>query len=239
MATLAGSGSARGRQAVPAAAQSPAPARAPGGTAPTPDPNLQPPRFSGRSGYSLFVVFMKVLLPALATAMILLVIAWPQISPTEERFRIGVSSISLEEAENLSMLNPRFDGIDERNRPYSVTADIAVQESGSADVVDLELPKADMSMDDGSWVAVMAKSGRYHRKEETVDLVGDVVMFHDEGFEVKTDIAHVDLQAGVAEGDRPVEAQGPTGTLTSEGFRVEERGERIFFTGKSRMVMYE
>ena len=213
------------------------PASAGGLPAVTPPP--QPPRLSGRSSYSFFVMAMKVLLPALATAMVLLVVAWPQISPTEERFRIGISSISLEEAESLSMLNPRFDGIDERNRPYSVTADLAVQDNSNDDLVDLELPKADMSMDDGTWVAVMAKSGRYHRKDETVDLVGDVVMFHDEGFEVKTEIAHVDLRAGVAEGDQAVEAQGPSGTLVSEGFRVEDRGERIFFTGKSSLVMYQ
>ena len=221
----------QGGQGAPAGA----PAGAPGGTAAA----MQPPRFSGRSSYSLFVLSMKVLLPALATALVLLIIAWPQISPTEERFRIGVSSISLEEAESLSMLNPRFDGIDEHNRPYSVTADLAVQDSGNDDLVDLELPKADMSMDDGTWVAVMAKSGRYHRKSETVDLSGEVVLFHDEGFEMKTEFAHVDLKAGVAEGDRAVEAQGPSGTLSSEGFRVEDRGERIYFTGKSRMVVYQ
>jgi lipopolysaccharide export system protein LptC len=223
-----------------AAATVPAPHSGTGGARPpVPAGPVQPPRFSGRSGYSLFVLAMKVLLPALATAMVLLVIAWPQISPNEDRFRIGISSISLEEAESLSMLNPRFDGIDERNRPYSVTADLAVQDKRNDDLVDLELPKADMSMDDGTWVAVMAKSGRYDRKAETVDLTGDVVMFHDEGFEVKTDYARVDLNSGVAEGDHPVQAQGPGGSLESEGFRVEDRGERIFFTGKAHMVMYQ
>ena len=218
----------------------PPPGQAPAQTGPsaTPAPVAQPPRLSGRSSYSVFVGTMKVLLPALATALVLLIIVWPQISPTDERFRIGVSSISLEEADRLSMLNPRFDGIDERDRPYSVTADLAVQDTGNDDLIDLELPKADLTMEDGTWLAVMAKAGRYHRKAETVDLLGDVVMFHDEGFEVKTDIAHVDLKAGTAEGDQPVEAQGPSGTLTSEGFRVEDRGERIFFTGQSHMIMY-
>lgn len=199
----------------------------------------QPPRLSGRSSYSLFVVLMKVLLPALATALILLVVVWPQLSPDDDRFRISVSSISLEQADNLTMLNPRFDGIDESNRPYSVTADLAIQDKSNDNLVDLELPKADVTLEDGTWLAIMAKAGRYHREAETVDLIGDVIVFHDEGFEVKTDFAHIDLNGGTAEGDQAVEAHGPIGMLNSEGFRVEEEGERIFFTGKAHMVMYQ
>ena len=182
---------------------------------------------------------MKVLLPALATALILLVVVWPQLSPQDDRFRISVSSISLEQADNLTMLNPRFDGIDERSRPYSVTADLAIQDNANDNLVDLELPKADVTLEDGTWLAIMAKSGRYHREDETVDLMGDVIVFHDEGFEVKTDFAHINLVDGTAEGDQPVEAHGPIGMLNSEGFRVEDEGERIFFTGKAYMLMYE
>ncbi len=198
----------------------------------------QPPRLSGRSGYSFFVVLMKLLLPALATALILLVVVWPQLTPDDDRFRISVSSISLEQADNLTMLNPRFDGIDNQNRPFRVTADLAIQDKSNDNLIDLELPKADMTMEDGTWLAIMAKSGRYHREAETVDLTGDVVVFHDEGFEVKTEFAHIDLTAGTAQGDQPVEASGPVGTLNSEGFRVENEGERIFFTGRAQMVMY-
>lgn len=203
-----------------------------------PTQQSEPPRFSGNNRYSFFVVLLKVLLPATAAALLLLLIAWPQITPGDSAFRIGVERLSLDQAESLSMLNPRYDGLDENNRPFSVTADLATQATGDADIVDLELPKADMTLDDGTWLAVMAKSGRYYREAETVDLTGDVVLFHDDGFEVRTEFAHVDLRGGRAEGDEAVEGQGPTGTLNSEGFRIENKGERIFFTGKSRMIMY-
>ncbi len=199
----------------------------------------QPPRFSGRNGYSIFVVLLKVLLPALAAALILLVFAWPQLEPRDNAFRIGVSQISLDQAESLSMLNPRFDGLDKLNRPFSVTADLATQETGESEIVDLELPKADLTLEDGTWLAIMAKAGRYHRKAEIVNLAGDVVLFHDQGFEVRTEVAHVYLNDGRAEGDEPVEGHGPLGTLVSEGFRIEDQGKRVFFTGKSRMLVYK
>ncbi len=202
-------------------------------------PPRQPPRFSGRNGYSIFVVLLKVLLPALAAALILLVFAWPQLDPRDDAFRIGVSRISLDQAESLSMLNPRFDGLDDLNRPFSVTADLATQEAGDSDIVDLELPKADLTLENGTWLAIMAKAGRYHRKAEIVDLAGDVVLFHDDGFEVRTEVAHIHLKHGRAEGDQAVEGHGPLGTLTSEGFRIEDQGKRVFFTGKSRMLVYK
>lgn len=198
----------------------------------------QPPRLSGHSSYSFFVGFMKVLLPALAAALMLLVVIWPQIAPNRDVFKIPVLDISLEQADSLNMLNARYDGVDRSDRPFTVTADLATQESGSAAVIDLELPKADITLDDGTWLAITARRGYYRRDAETIELAGDVILFHDRGFEVRTESALVDLRGGSAEGDEPVRGQGPAGTLVSDGFRLSERGERIHFTGKSRMVIY-
>lgn len=199
----------------------------------------QPPRLSGRNPYSLFVGFLKVLLPALAVALVLLVVAWPQLMPDERQFRIGVTEISLEQAESLSMLNARFDGLDSNNQPFTVTADLATQATGDSPIIDLELPKADITLHDGTWLAITANSGRYQREDGRVDLNGDVVLFHDEGFEVQTEAATVDLKGGEAHGSDPVHGQGPLGILNAEGFRLVENGERIIFTGKSRLIIYQ
>ena len=87
-------------------------------------------------------------------------------------------------------------------------------------------------------LALTAKVGYYDRETELLDLVGAVNLFHDEGFEVRTAKAQVDLKNGIASGDEPVESQGPSGTLTSEGFRVLDKGDTVFFTGKSKMILY-
>ncbi|MGF1609058.1 MAG: LPS export ABC transporter periplasmic protein LptC [Kiloniellales bacterium] len=199
---------------------------------------LHPPRFSGRNAYSLFVVVLKVVLPAFAAALVLLVVVWPQLNPDDSRFRIGVTRISLSQAENLSMMNARYDGIDKESRPFTITADLATQESANADIVDLELPKADITLEDGTWLVLTAKTGRYRREAETVELNDNVVVFHDQGFEVRTDAATIFLKEGAARGSSPVQGQGPSGLLTSEGFQLINRGERIIFTGKSRLVLY-
>jgi lipopolysaccharide export system protein LptC len=208
------------------------PGGAPPGKAVPPAP---PPRLSGRNSYSIFVGFMKVLLPALAVALILLVVVWPQLSQDDSRFRIRVSDISLEQADSL---NARFEGVDDRNQPFTLTADEASQTAGDDNLVHLELPKGDITLEDGTWLAMTAREGRYRRDTQVLELSGEVTLFHDQGFELRTETARVDLDAGIAQGSEPVEGQGPFGNIVSEGFRVLERGERILFTGKSRAILH-
>ncbi len=197
----------------------------------------QPPRLSLSDRYSVFVGFMKVLLPATAAALILLVVAWPQFAIEEEGFRLSVSKLAPGQAESLTMLNARFEGIDERNRPYTVTADIATQSENDKDLMTLERPKADITLADGAWLALTAKSGEYRKEAQVLDLIGSVNLFHDKGFELRTESARVHLDEGIAEGAQPVEGQGSIGTITAEGFRVLDRGARIFFLGRSHLVI--
>ena len=135
------------------------------------------------------------------------------------------------------MLNARFDGLDEKNRPYTVTADMATQSDSDEDLIELELPKADITLEDGAWLALTARSGKYRQKSQILDLIGSVSLFHDQGFELRTEAARVDLARGVAEGNQPVQGQGSTGFIEAQGFRVLDRGARIIFTGKARLIV--
>ncbi|MCW5774283.1 MAG: hypothetical protein KIT16_21755, partial [Rhodospirillaceae bacterium] len=38
-------------------------------------------------------------------------------------------------------------------------------------------------------------------------------------------------------GNRPVVAHGPKGTIESQGFRIEDKGQTIYFTGKTRVTL--
>jgi lipopolysaccharide export system protein LptC len=195
------------------------------------------PRMSMRDRYSTFVGFMKLLLPALAAALILLVIAWPEFTVDDGGFRLSVSRLAPDQADSLTMLNARFDGLDEKNRPYTLTADMATQSDSDEDLIELELPKADITLEDGAWLALTARSGKYRQKAEILDLIGSVSLFHDQGFELRTEAARLDLAKGVAEGNQPVQGQGSVGFIEAEGFRVLDRGARIIFTGKAHMII--
>ncbi|MDJ0944053.1 MAG: LPS export ABC transporter periplasmic protein LptC [Kiloniellales bacterium] len=193
---------------------------------------------AGRSAYAILIGVLKTLLPSFAIGMVLLIFAWPQINVESEHFRLGVPELAADYADSLSMLNARFDGVDEEGRPFSLSADEASQPSSVNEIVDLSLPKGDITLKDGTWLALTAKTGKYDRQGNTLDLEGAVSLFHDQGFELLTETAEVDLEVGRAEGSDPVTGQGPFGQLLSEGFRVEDDGDTIVFTGRSRMVLY-
>lgn len=197
----------------------------------------QPPRLSGRNSYSLFVTSMKLLLPALATGLVLLVIAWPQIIPDQRSLGLDWTEMAREQAKTLNMLNAHYSGVDENNQPFNVTADMATQAPNNEDVVELQHPKADIQTTEGALVALSARLGHFDREVEILDLSGRVHLTHDKGFEITTETATVDLKGGTASGDAAVSGQGPAGELQAEGFRLREQGQIIVFTGKSRMLI--
>jgi lipopolysaccharide export system protein LptC len=190
-------------------------------------------RPSGR--YSRLVGMLKLVLPLVAAALLLLVGAWPQIQASFER--IALPRIDQREAHDLRMLNARYTGLDRRNRPYVVTAEVARQTPNKDDLLSLEGPKADITLQNGAWMALTSDTGMYQSQAQLLDLFGQVNIFHDRGMTFASDSAHIDLAQGTAEGNEPVAGHGPSGELTSEGFRMLDKGDVIIFTGRARMLV--
>ncbi|MBL6929323.1 MAG: LPS export ABC transporter periplasmic protein LptC [Rhodospirillales bacterium] len=195
-------------------------------------------------GYSRFVGMMKILLPVGAAILIILVAAWPYLQPSDGRFLIGFSTMVSSEAENPNIVNPRLVGTDASNNPFSITADLAknfrIRKDfwDAGEPVELEMPKADITLDDGSWLVLTAETGLLSPVDKTLELTGAVNLFHDSGYEIRTDIATIDLQAGAAHSNVPVEGQGPFGNLNAEGMKLKDKGRTITFTGKAKLVIY-
>ncbi len=190
------------------------------------------------AGYSRYVSFMKFLLPAIALGLVLLIVIWPQIQ-LDSRFSLSFSNVRSTEAEDPSMVNARFVGADKRNQPFSITADLAKNVLLGASTIELEMPKADIAIANGTWLVLTANTGLYDQKDKMLTLKGAVNLFHDSGYEFSTAEAVVDLGKGFADGHKPIRGQGPFGTLKAEGFRIEDNGEIFHFKGKAKLVIFQ
>ncbi len=188
-------------------------------------------------GYSRFVNLTKFFLPVVALALVALVIAWPHLDSEDLRFRLGFAAIKLGVTEDPSMINPRFVGADKNDRAYSLTADLARRLSGEPARVELEMPKADITLSNGTWLVLTADTGVFGSAEQKLNLSGAVNLYHDSGYEFRTQRAAIDLAAGQAEGNDPIEGQGPFGQLKADGFRLVDHGKVIHFTGKAQLLM--
>jgi lipopolysaccharide export system protein LptC len=188
--------------------------------------------------YGRFVGFMRVFLPTIAAALIVIVAMWPQFSDQQRRFSITPAKVDHRIVKNLTMVNGVYTGVDEKRRPYTVTSDSVSLASLKSPKISLTGPKADILMENGAWVAVTADAGKFHKETKKLDLIGNVSLFHDSGYEFRTQKISVDLAKGSAHGDTAVKGQGPFGSLESQGFRAHNRGERVVFTGKAKLVLY-
>lgn len=214
------------------------PARSVGAAAAPAGLAVRPPGLYG-DAYSAFVGFAKFVLPIVAVFLVALVFFWPQLEKTRKSITNSImTALTPEDFENLQIVRPRYIGVDDLNRPYLLTAEIARQESAKADLVTLIAPKADITLESGAWLALTANAGSYSQSSKTLRLSGDVNIFHDEGYSIQTEEAIIDFAAGAANGDTPVVAEGPLGTLNSDGFRVLEKGETFIFTGHARLVVF-
>lgn len=200
----------------------------------TPSRARQVPRAEQIARRQRLVAAMKLLMPLLAAGMLALMVFWPDIEGGNGRlsFRRGPALVP----EALQLVAPRFQGVDELNRPYTVTARLARQ-PGQAEVLLMDLPRADILLTDGGWVYVEGDRGRYDRAARHLDLEGNVQVYHDNGMLFQTEAATVQVDAGVARGERPTQAQGSFGTIESEGFEMLDRGAVMIFTGRARAIL--
>ena len=188
--------------------------------------------------YSQFAIAMRFMLPLVAIGIVVLVVAWPQLTEKPNKFSLSVSKVTATKSGTQQIINARFTGTDSKQRPYSVTADTASQSKKSPDVVELAFPKADITMQDGAWLALSAETGKFDRRSQVLNLRGQVNLFHDRGYQLQTSTADIFIKQGTASGNESVTGQGPVGTLEASGFRILDGGSRVLFTGKSRLTLY-
>jgi lipopolysaccharide export system protein LptC len=191
--------------------------------------------------YSRFVGRAKVILPSVAGALIVAVAMWPYLPLSLEKLKPFFLKLDIAQLRDQKMINPRYTGVDKDRRPFTVTADAGRQNSSDANgddnLVALDGPKADILTKEGAWVVVTGDTGIYQAQTHFLDLFGHVTLFHDKGYEFKTSSARVDLDTSTAEGHEPITGDGPSGTVSGEGFRVLQKGDIVIFTGKNHLVL--
>ncbi|MEN9498620.1 MAG: export transporter periplasmic protein LptC [Pseudomonadota bacterium] len=183
----------------------------------------------------LVIAAMKWLVPGAGLALLLAIVIWPEVQGVEDRARMSFRRVVATAPDAVRVVAPRYQGVDEQNRPYTVTAAVATQ-GEDQDIVDLATPRADLLLTDG-WVLLEARQGRLNKPRNHLDLMGDVTLWHDGGNLLVTEEAVIELKEGAASGDKPVAAQGPFGTLVSEGFRLIDKGAVVVFTGRARALL--
>ena len=176
----------------------------------------------------------KWLLPTIAVVLLASIALWPEMQKMAGTTRVNMGRLS-GEVEGGKLLDARYNGVDERGRPYTLTA--ATAWKIDSDRIGLTMPKGDITLENGTWLMVSAKDGTYLQRLNHLDLVNDVTLYRDDGTTMHTRSASVDLKAGAAAGSEDVHVEGPFGTLDAKGFTVMDKGTAIDFPGPAHVVL--
>ncbi|MDH3335516.1 MAG: LPS export ABC transporter periplasmic protein LptC, partial [Rhodospirillaceae bacterium] len=104
--------------------------------------------------------------------------------------------------------------------------------------ISLDISKADMTMDNSTWLAMTAVEGVYDQQKKILSLKGAVNLFHDMGYEITTDEININLAKNDAIGTKPVIGHGPFGELNASGVRIDKNNRTIFFIGPARLLLF-
>lgn len=171
--------------------------------------------------YTRFVNVMRRGLLLAGLLLIGLVIGYSLIPRQSQRIAMTFEKMGIVSGD-LAMTKPKLHGTDSEGNPFTVTADKATQNPKNLRQATLTNVQADLSLKDGQWLNATAPHGVLDANARQLQLSGAIAVFTDQGYEVHTDLAYIDLAKGVATGPHRVTGQGPQGTFSADRFRIEK-----------------
>ncbi|HQT78535.1 MAG: hypothetical protein B7Z80_17440 [Rhodospirillales bacterium 20-64-7] len=194
----------------------------------------QPPT-PGRIARRRFMITLtKWLLPLVALMLLASIAIWPEIEVLTTGARLEMKGMA-GQVEGGRLIDARYNGVDAKGRPYTVTAATARQITPER--IALTMPKGDITLANGTWLMLSSLDGTYIQSLNQLDLVNNVTLYRDDGTVMHTASASLDLKAGAAAGAQPVHVEGPFGVLDAQGFTVMDKGTAIDFTGPAHVVL--
>ena len=177
----------------------------------------------------------KWALPVLALALLGSIAIWPEIARVSDQGRVAFRRAFSVDPESGRLVQPRYRGVDERGRPYTVTA--AAAQQTSPERIALTDPKGDLVTESGTWVMVQSEQGVYIQHRALLDLSREVVLYREDGTTLRSDTMAADMKAGAAASNDKTHAEGPFGVLDAQAFTLTEKGAVIQFQGPAHLVM--
>lgn len=189
--------------------------------------------------YSRTVQWMKVVLPMSAILLIGLIflVGRDRFESTPTQQVINAAALGA----GLKLENPRFAGVTSDGDPFVVTALSALPDGAMPDRIELEEPKAELRLDDGSSVNVESISGEMFREQELLNLEGEVILRTSDGYRADAPRVELDLEKRIAVLPQSVVATGPRGAIEADRLRIEQFGPdrndvTALFTGNVRVT---
>jgi lipopolysaccharide export system protein LptC len=180
--------------------------------------------------HSLFVRVMRIGLPLAVIIGLTALVLFSYFKPMQIFDKLpGLSGNLGIQGSKITMQLPKIAGFTRDSRAYELTAENAVQDIATPDLIELQNLRAKMEMQDKDVVNLTAKAGTYNTKGDKIVLRDQIVVTSGQGYSARLREAAVDMKGGNVTSEQPVEVTLPNGLLTSNGMEITESGAVIRF----------
>lgn len=206
---------------------------------------LMPPTLAQRKAsverarsHSKFVSRLRYGLPLAALATFGLYFLSPQIHISVGDLDASVAGVVIEKG-NLRMVNPKLEGVNDKQGAYVVTAKYAEQTVSNPDFIRLTELSSEMNDAKNGWSRLTSPQGTFETKTEKLQLFGDVRVAQSNGMTARLTKADVDMKTQLVTSDEPVKIDFPNGKLDALTLRIDMDTKRATFKGDVKVHLVQ
>ncbi|MHA7872213.1 MAG: LPS export ABC transporter periplasmic protein LptC [Hyphococcus sp.] len=183
---------------------------------------------------------LRIVLPLAGLLLIVAILLTTRSNTVDEAFLDDFKDIT-GAADELRMASPRFAGVDDKGRPFEITADSALQNADDRNYVELYQPRAVQGDGDATTV-VTANTGLYQSEENILQLNDNVTLSHEIGADqyiLRSPAATVQIKDEIVTSDAGVSGESNDGgTLRADRMKAYNADGRVIFEGNVSMRIY-
>jgi len=202
---------------------------------------LMPPSLGERASslkrarsHSKLVSRLRFGLPVAALATVGLYFYSPTLHVSIGDLDASVAGVVIEKG-NLRMVNPKLEGVNDKQGAYVVTAKYAEQTVSNPDFIRLTDLASEMNDANKGWSRLTSPKGTFETKTEKLQLFGDIRVAQSSGMTARLTRADVDMKTQLVTSAEPVKVDFPNGKLDSLTMRIDMDTKRATFKGGVRV----
>jgi len=187
---------------------------------------------------SRVVTALKWGLPVIILLLIAITLGATFLNGNEDGVRISFMDEEKSTSDSATrMIKPHFRGLTEKNRPFTVTADEALQID--ADNVKLSNIYADINLEKNGNFFLRSNEGKINVKTSRLELFDDVDIHSDTGYEIHTTKVFVDMKKEEIYGNERVDAKATLGSISANGFFISSPDKILRFNDNVKVIIEE
>jgi lipopolysaccharide export system protein LptC len=172
---------------------------------------------------------LRTLLPALITALTVLVAGWAAVNTILLRMSAATRTSNMA----IRMVSPKFLGRDQGGRPFVVGAALAVRDATTPQMIYLTKPSAVLGQAIEDRTEANANRGVY-REDSRMLTLDDNVHLRNAHNDFVTSHAVVNTATNDIDGQAHIDGAGAFGRIASDGYAVRNNGAQVYFNGHVR-----